>query len=216
VVDEAGRLTGMITIDDMVDVIQEENKEDLLALSGVNEGGVHQPVWDAVGARAPWLFVNLFTAFLVSGAVSLFEDALAQIIALAVLMPVVAALGGNAGAQALAVTVRAIAEREMVGSSVRRAIWREFFTASINGVIFGAGVAVISLVWFRDPALASVIGIAMFLTFVWAGLSGVLVPLALKKLGADPAVSSSVFVLTSVDIIGFCAFLGLASYVLMT
>jgi len=215
VVDEAGRLTGMITIDDMVDVIQEENKEDLLALSGVNEGGVHQPVWDAVGARAPWLFVNLFTAFLASGVISMFEGTLSQIIALAVLMPVVAALGGNAGSQALAVTVRAIAEREMVGPSVRRAIWREFFAALINGVIFGVGVAAIALIWFRDPALASVIGIAMFCTFVWAGLSGVLVPLALKRLGADPAVSSSVFVLTSVDIIGFTAFLGLASLILI-
>ena len=211
VVDEDLRLTGMITIDDMVDVIQEENKEDLLALSQVNDGSANQSVWDAFKSRAPWLGVNLFTAFLVSLAISLFEPALDRIVALAMLMPVVAALGGNAGAQALAVTVRAIAEREMRGPIVARAVRRELFTALLNGSVFSAGVAIISFIWFREPQLAGVIGAAMFLTFLWAGLSGVLVPLILRRLGADPAVSSSVFVLTTVDIVGFCAFLGLAT-----
>ncbi len=215
VVDEDGRLTGMITVDDMVDVIQEENKEDLLALSGVNEGSAHQAVWDAFRARAPWLGVNLFTSFLASGVISLFEATLDRIIALAILMPVVVALGGNAGSQALAVTVRAIAERDMMGKTAVRAVRREAFTAVINGVLFGAGVAAIAMLWFQDPALSAVLGVAMFLTFVWAGLCGVLVPLGLKKVGADPAVASSVFVLTSVDIIGFCAFLGLASSFLL-
>ncbi len=215
VVDEDNRLTGMITIDDMVDVIQDENKEDLLALSQVNEGGATQSVMDAVAARAPWLAINLITAFLASAAISLFEGALQKFVALAVLMPVVAALGGNAGSQALAVTVRAIAERDLVGPMVLRAVRREVFTALINGFVFSVGVALIALVWFRDPELSSVIGVAMFATFVWAGLAGVLVPLTLRRLGADPAVASSVFVLTSVDIIGFCTFLGLASVVLM-
>ncbi len=215
VVDEGGRLTGMITVDDMVDVIQEENKEDLLALSGVNDGGSYQTVWDAVLSRAPWLGVNLFTAFLASGAISFFEDTLSQIIALAVLMPVVAALGGNAGSQALAVTVRAIAERDMMGARAGQAVRRELLTAVLNGIIFSIGVGLIALIWFNDPRLAGVISIAMFCTFIWAGLAGVLVPLTLQKLGADPAVASSVFVLTSVDIVGFCAFLGLATIVLL-
>lgn len=215
VVDEGGRLTGMITVDDMVDVIQEENKEDLLALSGVNDGGSYQSVWDAVLSRAPWLGVNLFTAFLASGAIALFEETLSQIIALAVLMPVVVALGGNAGSQALAVTVRAIAERDLLGPRAGRAVRREFFTAIVNGVIFSFGVGLLALVWFQDPRLSGVISIAMFFTFIWAGLAGVLVPLGLKRLGADPAVASSVFVLTSVDIVGFCAFLGLATAVLL-
>ena len=215
VVDGDNRLTGMITIDDMVDVIQEENKEDLLALSQVNEGSASQTVWDAFKARAPWLAVNLVTAFLAAGAISLFEDALDRIVALAMLMPVVAALGGNAGSQALAVTVRAIAERDLVGQTVGRTIRREIFTACLNGVLFSAGVAIIAFAWFRDPQLAGVIGAAMFLTFIWAGLSGVLVPLTLRQLGADPAVASSVFVLTSVDVIGFSLFLGLATWILL-
>ncbi len=215
VVDEGGRLTGMITIDDMVDVIQDENKEDLLALSGVNDGGSYQSVWDAVRSRAPWLGVNLFTAFLASGAISVFEETLSQIIALAVLMPVVAALGGNAGSQALAVTVRAIAERDLLGPRAGRAVRREFLTALVNGLVFSFGVGLMALIWFKDPQLSGVISVAMFFTFLWAGLAGVLVPLGLQKLGADPAVASSVFVLTSVDIVGFCAFLGLASAVLL-
>lgn len=215
VVDEDGRLTGMLTVDDMIDVIQEENKEDLLALSGVNEGGATQSVMDAVRSRAPWLAVNLFTAFIVSGVISLFETALSQIVTLAVLMPVVAALGGNAGSQALAVTVRAIAERDLVGPSVSRAIRRELFTAILNGLIFALGVGVIAFVWFGDPQLAGVISVAMLATFIWAGLTGVLVPLVLQRLGADPAVASSVFVLTSVDVAGFFAFLGLATMVLL-
>lgn len=215
VVDQDNRLTGMITIDDMVDVIQQENKEDLLALSQVNEGSASQTAWDAFKSRAPWLGVNLLTAFLAAGVISIFEDALDRIVALAMLMPVVAALGGNAGSQTLAVTVRAIAERDMIGSTVARTIRREFFTAFLNGVLFAAGVSLIAFVWFRDPQLAGVIGTAMFLTFIWAGLVGVLVPLSLRHLGADPAVASAVFVLTAVDVIGFCLFLGLASLVLL-
>ncbi|MFC7290107.1 magnesium transporter [Hirschia litorea] len=215
VLDEAGRLTGMITVDDMVDVIHQENKEDMLALSGVRDGGSYQSVWDAVQSRAPWLGVNLFTAFIVSGAISIFEDTLTEIIALAVLMPVVAALGGNAGSQALAVTVRAIAERDMQGARAGRAVRREFLTAMFNGVVFSVGVGLIALVWFKDPQLSGVISVAMFSTFIWAGVSGVLVPIGLEKLGADPAVASSVFVLTSVDIVAFSSFLGLATAVLM-
>lgn len=215
VVDEAGRITGMITVDDMVDVIQEENTEDLLALSGVRSADGSYTAWDSVKARAPWLGVNLFTAFLASGIISLFEAVLNTNVAIAILMPVVAALGGNAGSQALAVTVRAIAEREMEGPAARRAVLREFLTGLANGAIFALGVAVISWFWFHDVALSGAIAVAIFATFVWGGLAGVLVPLTLKKLGADPAVASSVFVLTLTDIIAFFSFLGLATLVLL-
>jgi magnesium transporter len=213
--DESGRLVGMITVDDMVDVIQEENTEDLLALSGVSSADGSDTVWESVRARAPWLGVNLFTAFIVSAIISLFEHSIEQIVALAVLMPVVAALGGNAGSQGLAVAVRAIAERELDGSAARRAVLREFLTGVVNGVIFAIGVGLIALAWFQDVKLSLVIAAAMLATFIWAGLSGILVPLTLKRLGADPAVASSVFVLTLTDVIAFLSFLGLATMVLL-
>lgn len=213
--DRDGRLVGMITVDDMVDVIQDENTEDMLALSNVNAADGSDTVWDAVKARSPWLGVNLLTAFVASGIISLFEGALDQVVQLAILMPVVAALGGNAGSQGLAVAVRAIAEREMEGAAARRAVLREFLTGLFNGVLFAIGVGVIAYLWFRDPMLSTVFGISMFATFVWAGLSGVLVPLTLKRLGADPAVASSVFVLTMTDIVAFFSFLGLATLALL-
>lgn len=215
VTDEGGRLVGMITVDDMVDVMQEENAEDLLSLLNVTSADGADTVWDTVRARAPWLGVNLFTAFIASAIISLFEGAIAQVVALAVLMPVVAALGGNAGSQGLAVAVRAIAERQLDGDAARRAILREVLSGCVNGLIFAVGVGVISLVWFRDVQLAMVIAVAMLATFIWAGLSGILVPLGLKRLGADPAVASSVFVLTLTDVMAFFSFLGLASIVLL-
>jgi magnesium transporter len=213
--DEDGRLVGMITVDDMVDVIQQENTEDMLALSGVTSADGSDTVWDSVRARAPWLGVNLFTAFIASAIISVFENAIEQIVALAVLMPVVAALGGNAGSQGLAVAVRAIAERELDGTAARRAVLREFLTGIVNGFIFAVGVGVIAYIWFRDVRLALVIAVAMLATFVWAGLSGILVPLGLKRVGADPAVASSVFVLTLTDVMAFLSFLGLASFFLL-
>jgi magnesium transporter len=215
VVDEAGRLTGMITVDDMVDVIQEENREDLLALSGVNEAGGNQSVVSAVRARIPWLAINLATAFLASSVVSLFSGVIDRFVALAFLMPVVAGLGGNAGSQALAVSVRAIAERDLEGALVARAIRREAFTAIINGVAIAAIAALVVFLWFRDPRLSGLIFAAMCITFTWAGLIGILAPLTLKRIGADPAVASSVFVLTSIDLMGFFVFLGLATLILL-
>ncbi len=215
VVDEAGRLTGMITIDDIVDVIQEEAEEDILALSGVSEAGVNQSVFSAVRARIPWLAINLLTAFLASLVVSMFEGVIDRVVALAFLMPVVAGLGGNAGSQALAVAVRAIAERDLEGPLVVRAVRREALTAIINGICIAALASIVVLVWFRDPRLAMVIFASMSITFTWAGLIGILAPLTIKRLGADPAVASSVFVLTSIDLMGFFVFLGLASIVLL-
>lgn len=215
VVDEAGRLTGMITIDDVVDVIQEEAEEDILALSGVSEAGVNQSLLSAVRARIPWLGVNLVTAFLASSVVSLFAHVIDAHVALAFLMPVVAGLSGNAGSQALAVSVRAIAERDLEGPLVRRAIRREALTAIINGTIIAWSAALIVLLWFQTPMLSVVIGLSMMVTFSWAGLVGILAPLTLKRFGADPAVASSVFVLTTIDMASFFVFLGLASVMLL-
>ncbi len=215
VTDEGDRLVGMITVDDMVDVMQEENAEDLLSLLNVRSADGADTVWDTVKARAPWLGVNLFSAFIASAIISLFEAAISQVVALAVLMPVVAALGGNAGSQGLAVAVRAIAERQLDGDAARRAILREVLSGCVNGIIFAIGVGLISLLWFHDVKLALVIAVAMLATFIWAGLSGILVPLGLKRLGADPAVASSVFVLTLTDVMAFFSFLGLASLVLL-
>ena len=215
VVDESGRLTGMVTIDDVVDVIQEENREDLLALSGVSSANAFDTVMSSFRSRAPWLTINVATAFVASGVISIFADTINQIVALAVLMPVVVALGGNAGSQTLAVSVRGIAERELSGSTARRAILREFLTALINGVVFSIAVALIALFWFGDYRLSIVIAVAMLATFLWAGLLGIIIPLTLQKMGADPAVASSVFLLTTVDIIGFLSFLGLATLILI-
>ncbi len=214
VVDAAGRLTGMITIDDVVDVIQEEAQEDILALSGVSEAGVNQSVFSAVRARMPWLLLNLITAFFASVLVSLFAEVIDRVVALAFLMPVVVALGGSAGSQSLAVAVRAIAERDLEGQLARRAIRREALTALINGALIAVLAASVVLLWFQDVRLSMVMLVAMGSTFMWAGLVGILAPLTLRRIGADPAVASSVFVLTSIDLIGFFVFLGLASIVL--
>ncbi|MEM1037351.1 MAG: magnesium transporter [Pseudomonadota bacterium] len=213
--DADGRLVGMITVDDMVHVIQEENTEDLLALANVSSADGSDTVWESVKARAPWLGINLITAFVASGIIALFEGTLDRLVQLAILMPVVAALAGNAGSQGLAVAVRAIAEREMEGTAGRRAVVRETLTGFVNGLIFAVGVGLIAQLWFGDVALSIVIGIAMMLSFIWAGISGILVPLTLKKLGADPAVASSVFVLTLTDVMAFFSFLGLATLILL-
>ncbi len=213
--DRDGRLVGMITVDDMVHVIQEENTEDLLALANVSSADGSDTVWESVKARAPWLGINLITAFVASAIIALFEGTLDRLVQLAILMPVVAALAGNAGSQGLAVAVRAIAEREMEGKAGRRAVVRETLTGIVNGVIFAIGVGLVALFWFGELDLAIVLGIAMLASFIWAGVSGILVPLTLKRMGADPAVASSVFVLTLTDTMAFFSFLGLATLFLL-
>lgn len=213
--DRDGRLVGAITVDDMVHVIQEENTEDLLALANVSSADGSDTVWESVKARAPWLGINLITAFLASAIIALFEGTIDRLVQLAILMPVVAALAGNAGSQGLAVAVRAIAEREMEGKSGRRAVVRETLTGIVNGVIFAIGVGLVALFWFQDVNLAIVLAVAMLASFIWAGASGILVPLTLKRMGADPAVASSVFVLTLTDTMAFFSFLGLATLFLL-
>ncbi|WP_295694281.1 magnesium transporter [uncultured Maricaulis sp.] len=215
VVDAAGRLTGMLTLDDIVHVIQDENKEDMLALAGVNDAGLADTVYRSVRSRAPWLLVNLATAILASAVIALFEGAISQVVALAVLMPIVASMGGNAGTQSLAVAVRSIAERDLTAANALRVVWRELATGMVNGIIFAIVMGAVTVVWFQDWQLAGVIAAAMVLNLGCAGLSGILIPLGMVRAGADPAVASSVFVTTVTDVVGFLAFLGLATLVLL-
>jgi magnesium transporter len=215
VVDDAGRLTGMVTIDDIVDVISEESEEDLLKLAGVSEAAQTDNVFRSVRARAPWLLVNLGTAVAASAVIRAFADSITELVALAVLMPIVASMGGNAGTQALAVAVRAIAARDLTDANAPRYVLRETLTALSNGVMFAAVLAGVVLIWFQTPLLSLAIALAVLITFACAGLAGILVPLTLRRFGADPAVSSSVFVTFVTDIIGVLAFLGLATLILL-
>ena len=211
VVDGSGRLVGMITVDDVVHIIQEEAGEDALLLSGAGEGDINEPVVDSYKARVRWLIANLFTALLASFIISLFEDTIQRMVALATLMPIVAGVGGNAGTQTLAVTVRALATNQLTQSNTARAIGREIRVALLNGltvaVVIGLGVGLI----FANPMLGGVIAAAMMTNILIAGLAGVLVPVTLDRFNADPAVASSVFVTMTTDSIGFLAFLGLAT-----
>ncbi|MGB3457541.1 MAG: magnesium transporter [Litorimonas sp.] len=215
VVDAQGRIVGMMTVDDIIDIIQDENKEDILALAGVTEAGITDTAFETVRSRAPWLLVNLGTAILASIVIAQFDYAIAQFVALAILMPIVASMGGNAGTQALTVAVRGLAERDLDGPAAIRAVRRETVAALIIGVIFASVLAVIAFVWFGDPRLAVVAFAAMILNHLFAGLAGILIPLGLKRAGADPAVSSSVFVTTVTDVVGFAAFLGFAVLILL-
>ncbi|PHR62723.1 MAG: magnesium transporter [Robiginitomaculum sp.] len=215
VTDGTGRLVGMVTMDDMVEVMHEEHTEDLLALAGVTEAGLGDTVWDVVVSRAPWLVVNLATAILASMVIAMFEDVMKQAIALAVLMPIVASMGGNAATQGLTVAVRALAVREITKANARRIIVREVLAGLAHGLIFAMIMGLIVWVWFHSLTLAVVIAVAMVVNHFVAGAAGILVPLGLKRLGADPAVASSVFVTTVTDIIGFFVFLGLAALVLV-
>jgi magnesium transporter len=216
VVDETGRLTGMVTVDDIVDVISEEGEEDLLKLAGVSEAAQTDTVFRSVRSRAPWLLVNLGTAVAAAGVIKAFEASITQLVALAVLMPIVASMGGNAGTQSLAVAVRALAARDLTDSNAPRYVLREVLTALSNGVIFALVLAAVVLLWFNNPLLAVAIALAVLINFTCAGLAGILVPLTLRRFGADPAVSSSVFVTFVTDLIGFLAFLGLATVILLS
>ncbi len=215
VVDGSGRLTGMMTVDDIIEIIQDENKEDILALAGVSDAGLTDTAFSTVRSRAPWLFLNLITAILASLVIAAFDYAIAEFVQLAILMPIVASMGGNAGTQALAVAVRALAERDLTSQTAWRAVRREAVAAFINGIIFAVALAVIAYVWFGRADIAMVAFIAMIINHVFAGLAGILVPLGLRRMGADPAVSSSVFVTTVTDVVGFFAFLGFAALMLL-
>lgn len=215
VIDGDGRMCGIMTVDDIIDIIQDENKEDMLALAGVSDSGVTDTAMSTVRSRAPWLFINLLTAIFASLVIAFFDYAIDEFVQLAILMPIVASMGGNAGTQALAVAVRSLAERDLTSQTAWRAIRREGIAALINGVVFAIALAVITYVWFGRGDIALVAFIAMIINHIFAGLAGILVPLGLKRLGFDPAVSSSVFVTTVTDVVGFLAFLGFAALILL-
>ena len=215
VVDRGGKLTGMITVDDIVQVIQDENEEDLLALAGVREASRADTVLSTVRSRLPWLFVNLVTALIASTLIGHFQDSIQKVIALAVMMPMVASIGGNAGTQALAVAVRALAARELTRANSMRIIGREVATGLVNGCVIAVLMATIAFVWFREPLLSVTIALAIVFNLVAAGLAGILVPLILKRLNQDPAVSSGVLVTFVTDLVGFVAFLGLATVIIL-
>jgi magnesium transporter len=212
VVDEGGRLVGVLTVDDIVDVIEEEADADIKALGGVKPD---EEISDSVGftarSRFPWLFANTLTALASASVIRLFEESVEKMVALAVLMPIVASMGGNAGTQTMTVTVRALATRQLGRANAWRIIRREFAVGVINGVSFGIILALIATLWFGVADLGLVFGLALLTVLTVAALGGILIPLLLAKLGADPAVASGPFVTTVTDIVGFFAFLGIAT-----
>jgi len=210
VVDESERLVGVLTIDDMVDVIHEEATEDTLLLAGVGDEDISDSVFDAVKSRVTWLVVNLFTALLASFVIGLFDATIEQMVELAVLMPMVASMGGNAGTQTMTVTVRALAMRELDGTRIRRLVTREILVGFANGVIFAVLIGGMTYVRFGNLGLGIVIGMAMTINMIAAGTAGILIPLGLDKAKIDPAIASSTFVTTVTDVVGFFSFLTLA------
>jgi magnesium transporter len=211
VVDANKRLVGVVTVDDVVDVIEEEAEEDLLRLGGVGDESVADNVASTVRNRFAWLFINLGTALLSASVIKLFDATIDQMVALAVLMPIVASTGGNAATQTMTVTVRALATRELMAVNAARVIAREASVGLINGLVFAAIMGIVVLLWFGVGKLGFVIAAAMICNFMVAALAGILIPLALTRAGFDPAVASGVFVTMTTDVAGFFAFLGLAT-----
>ncbi len=212
VVNKDNKLVGMITADDVVTVVQEEAEEDALRLAGVGDEEITDSVIIKTKRRFNWLLLNLFTALLATWVISNFGASIEQMVALAFLMPIVASMGGNAGMQTLAVTIRAIAKKELSTSNFNRVVGKEFIIGVLNGVIFAIITAIIVQFWFKEFSLSILIGVSMVLNMIVAGLFGILVPVSLKKMNIDPALASSVFVTTITDVIGFLSFLGLGSY----
>lgn len=212
VVNKNNKLVGMITADDVVTVVQEEAEEDVLRLAGVGNEEITDSVMLKTKRRFNWLLLNLFTALLATWVISNFGASIEQMVALAFLMPIVASMGGNAGMQTLAVTIRAIATKELSKSNFNRVVGKEFLIGILNGIIFAIITAIIVQLWFKQLNLSLLIGVSMTLNMIVAGLFGILVPVSLKKLNIDPALASSVFVTTITDVIGFLSFLGLGSF----
>ena len=215
VVDKSGKIVGQINSDDIIDIIEEEAEEDLLRLSGVQSGHIYSAVLQTIKSRFTWLLINLFTAIAASFVIAIFESSLKQVVALAILMPIVASMGGNAGTQTLTVAVRALALREITRANALRVIGKEFVVGAINGLIFAVIIGTIASYWFEMPLLGFVIAAAMILNLVIACLSGILIPLILDKTGVDPAIASTVLLTTITDIFGFFTFLGLGTIYLL-
>jgi magnesium transporter len=215
VTDADGRLLGAITFDDVVDVIGEETEEDVLRLGGVVETDLNDEIIATTRKRFLWLFVNLGTAVLASCVISIFEGTLEKVVALAVLMPIVASMGGNAGTQTMTVAVRALATRDLTQANAMRVVGKEVVVGLLNGAIFAVLIGVIAWQWFEEPLLGVVIGIAMVVNLLVAGLSGALIPLTLQHFKIDPAVAAGVFLTTVTDVIGFFVFLALGAGILL-
>ncbi len=215
VIDAEGRLIGTITIDDIVDVIDQEAQEDIMRMAGVEEGDLYRAVISTTGTRFRWLFINLLTAVLASIVISFFDATIQEIVALAVLMPIVASMGGNAGTQALTVAVRALATNRISSTNTWRVIWKETLVGTINGIMFALIIGILAALWFLSPILGFVIAMAMIINLIVAGLFGAGIPLMLDRMGSDPAVSSTVLLTTVTDVIGFLSFLGLAAIFMM-
>ncbi len=215
VVDMADRLIGVIMVDDIVDVIHEEAEEDLMRLGGVREDDLYADVLGTGRARFSWLFLNLVTAILASVVIAFFQDTIAQIVMLAVLMPIAASMGGNAGTQTLTVVVRAIAMKDLTPANAWRVFSKEVLVGVFNGLSFAAIVGIIAWVWSGDGAIGLVMAAAMIVTMIVAGLVGTAIPIGLSRTGIDPAVASGVFLTTITDVVAFLAFLGLAAWFLL-
>jgi len=214
VVDKTDKLVGMITSDDVLTVLKEEAEEDALRLAGVGDEEITDGVITKTKRRFNWLLLNLFTAFLATWCISLFGATIEQMVVLAFLMPIVASMGGNAGMQTLAVTVRSLATNDLTKNNFNQNIFKEFNIGVLNGIIFAIISSVIVQLWFQDSQLSLIISISMILTMIIAGLFGILIPVTLKRLNIDPAIASSVFVTTITDVIGFVSFLGVGAYFL--
>ena len=215
VVDDGGRLIGVVTIDDAIRVLDRENEEDLLRLAGVGDESLNDRTWAIARQRFPWLGVNLATAILASLVIAQFEGVIAAITALAVLMPIVASMGGNAATQSMTVAVRALATRDLTRANAVRVLRREVVAGLLNGIAFAVIIGIIGLIWFGSPMLGVVIAAAMVINLVVAGFAGLIIPMALEKVGIDPALASGAFVTTVTDVVGFFAFLGLAAMLLL-
>jgi magnesium transporter len=215
VIDAAGRLVGQITVDDIVGVVQEEGEEDILALAGVSDAGRDAGVMGMVRSRLPWLLVNTLTAALAASVIGAFEGQIQKLAILAALMPVVASLGGNAGTQTLTVAVRALASRELSAFNAVRTVMREITVGVAMGVVLALITGSVLFGMFQDSRLSIAFGAALVINLFMAALAGALVPLALERMGRDPAVSSPVFVTFVTDFTGFFAFLGLAALILL-
>ena len=215
VTDDDGRLIGVITADDIVDVIQEEAGEDIKLLGGVGDENITDNPMKSSRGRFSWLFINLLTAVLASLVIGLFDATIKEMVALAILMPIVASMGGNAGTQTLTIAVRSISTRDLVPLNYRRIINKEIVVSFYNGVLFALITGLFGWFWFDNFSLGVVLALAMILNIVIAGLSGILIPIGLNKLGIDPAIASTVFLTTITDVVGFFSFLGLAALFLV-
>ena len=215
VIDKVGRLLGVIIVDDIVDVINEEAEEDLQGLTGVSNLSITASFVETIKGRFSWLILNMFTAILASTVIGLFQEEIEKLVALAVLMPIVASMGGNAGTQTVTVAVRALATRQLNYTNLQKFVLKETWLGLVNGFLFALLSVLLAYLWFGDKQIALIMGLAMIANLLFAGILGTLIPLTLEKFNIDPAISSSVFLTTATDVIGFFTFLGLSALVIL-